>query len=107
MLFGNRSTSWYNRDIYAILQQANAALCLHDFEQLEVPAVQTADFIYIRFHGPTGDYNGKYSTSALAKWARFIRRKAKKGTDIYCYFNNDEAGYAPLNALQLSRMVAK
>jgi len=29
----------------------------------------------------------------------------KKGKEVFCYFDNDEAGYAATNALELSELV--
>jgi uncharacterized protein YecE (DUF72 family) len=29
----------------------------------------------------------------------------KEGLDVYCYFDNDEAGYAAQDALELARMM--
>ena len=31
----------------------------------------------------------------------------KAGLDVFCYFDNDEQGYAAADALKLARMVAR
>jgi uncharacterized protein YecE (DUF72 family) len=66
----------------------------------------TADFVYVRLHGPDGPYRGQYDGRTLAAWARRFVVWRKSGRDVYCYFDNDEAGYAAQDALRLSRMVA-
>jgi uncharacterized protein YecE (DUF72 family) len=68
------------------------------------PREVTADFIYIRLHGPSGKYQGQYSEEALAGWAGFLRLWQKKVKALYCYFDNDEAGYAAQDALRLKAM---
>jgi uncharacterized protein YecE (DUF72 family) len=61
----------------------------------------TADFVYMRLHGPDGPYRGTYSPETLAGWAGAISTWRRQGRDVYCYFDNDEAGYAPQDALRL------
>ena len=46
------------------------------------------------------------ATPALRTWAKRIRGWAKAGRDVYCYFDNDDSGYAPHNALRLRGMLA-
>lgn len=37
--------------------------------------------------------------------AKRIKKYLKDGKDVYVYFNNDVAGYAPRNALRLKEML--
>jgi uncharacterized protein YecE (DUF72 family) len=105
--FELRDPSWFTEEIYAILRKYNAAFCMYDFNGLLSPQIITADFIYIRFHGPDGKYRGKYSDGFLKKWAKdFIRWRKEGIKDIYCYFDNDDSAYATEDALKLSRLVA-
>jgi uncharacterized protein YecE (DUF72 family) len=41
----------------------------------------------------------------LSGWAGAIRAWQKQGLNTYCYFDNDEAGYAADNALSLYNML--
>jgi uncharacterized protein YecE (DUF72 family) len=100
--FEFRDPRWFQEETYAILRKHNAALCIYELDGFLSPRITTADFLYVRLHGPNGAYAGKYSKTALKKWAAFFRQ-AKR--DVYCYFDNDEAGYAPKNALELDRMI--
>jgi uncharacterized protein YecE (DUF72 family) len=61
--------------------------------------------IYIRLHGPSGPYQGQYETDELAEWADDLLSQAKEGKEIYCYFDNDQAGYAAQDALRLKAMI--
>jgi uncharacterized protein YecE (DUF72 family) len=65
----------------------------------------TADFAYLRFHGPTGDYGGSYPDDHLHEWANKVSAWDEAGRDTYVYFNNDMRGYAVENARRLRRDV--
>ena len=104
--FELRDPDWLNDEAYGILQAHNAALCIYDFHGRQSPKEVTADFVYVRLHGPCGAYRGKYSREALAGWAEASSAWLRQGRDVYCYFDNDEAAYAAQNALELQGMVA-
>jgi len=63
--------------------------------------VVTSDIIYVRFHGPTGKYQGNYSKSTLQDWANWIKDNIKDKKAVYAYFNNDYNAYAIYNAKTL------
>jgi uncharacterized protein YecE (DUF72 family) len=68
----------------------------------------TADFAYVRLHGPSHHkYGGSYSEEALESWAKRIAAWARDGLDVFVYFDNDQAGYAPANALSLKSMFSR
>ena len=70
-----------------------------------MPKEVTADFVYVRLHGPDGPYRGDYGTQTLTGWAGAFSAWLAQGLDCYCYFDNDEAGYAVGNALSLREML--
>ncbi len=41
----------------------------------------------------------------LAGWADAFSAWLKEGLDVYCYFDNDEAGYAVQDAFRLQQMM--
>lgn len=101
--FELRDPRWLTDEIYLLLKRYRAALCIYDFEGSASPKILTAPFVYIRLHGPkSAAYQGRYSMAALKKWAAWIR---KQECDVYCYFDNDQAGYAALNALELAKLL--
>lgn len=104
--FEFRDRSWLTDAVYDALARRNAALCIYDLAGFQSPKHVTADFAYVRLHGPAEAYCGCYSPRALAAWARTFRRWAADGLAVCCYFDNDEAGYAARNALQLARLSA-
>lgn len=103
-VFEFRHLSWFVEEIYELLRKYNAAFCISELGDLVTPTIVTADFVYVRLHGPKGAYAGKYSLPALKKWARFFQKQKK---DVYCYFDNDEAGYAVMNAKTLQSIVCR
>ncbi|MBK1619294.1 hypothetical protein CKO42_12775 [Lamprobacter modestohalophilus] len=72
-------------------------LCIYDLDGYETAPHLTADFVYLRLHGPNGPYRGRYSDQALERWAETLQGWADRGLDTYCWFDNDEAGHAPRN----------
>jgi uncharacterized protein YecE (DUF72 family) len=99
--FELRDPTWINADIEAILRKHRAAFCMYDFDRRQSPRTITTDFVYIRLHGPEGPYAGSYSTRTLTQWAHEMTAWETAGKDVYCYFDNDQTGYAARNALQL------
>jgi uncharacterized protein YecE (DUF72 family) len=104
--FEFRDPAWFQAEILEVLAKPNVALCLYEFAGQEAPLEVTADFVYIRLHGPEGPYQGFYSDDALRSWAQRIGAWAKQGLDVYCYFDNDDRGFAPKNALRLKELLA-
>jgi uncharacterized protein YecE (DUF72 family) len=67
--------------------------------------IQTADEIYVRFHGIKHWYRHDYTAAELAIWADKI--KASGATRVWAYFNNDRDEYAIKNARALLRELKK
>jgi uncharacterized protein YecE (DUF72 family) len=65
----------------------------------------TSDFVYVRLHGDVKIYTSGYSERALDSWARRIRSWARRGRDVYVYFDNDVKVRAPFDALNLMRQL--
>lgn len=105
--FEFRDPSWFDERIYAILAARNAAFCQYELEGRLSPKKITADFVYIRLHGPAEQaYQGSYDAQTLSGWAGALTAWQRQGKTIFCYFDNDQAGYAAQNALRLQEMVA-
>lgn len=100
-----RHPSWYAEAVYAALRAANVALCLSDHHHAPAPFEATADWTYIRGHGPGGRYHGDYPQETLEAWAAHARRWLGEGKDVYAYFDNDIGGGAPRDALRLRDLI--
>jgi len=104
--FEFREPTWMCDPVYEVLRRHNSALCIYEIAGYQTPITLTADWTYVRLHGPGGRYQGSYSDDQLAEWARRIRNWKRKGVSSYVYFDNDDSAYAAFNALTLKRMVA-
>jgi uncharacterized protein YecE (DUF72 family) len=103
--FEFREESWFGPGTYELLERHGAALCLWDLAGRRSPVRVTTDFAYVRLHGPGGPYQGSYGDEALEVWAARMLEWRAAGISTYCYFDNDDRGHAPLDALRLARRV--
>jgi uncharacterized protein YecE (DUF72 family) len=105
--FEFRDPSWFDEKIYELLTRHGASLCVYDLDGRTSPKEVTADFTYVRLHGPDGPYRGRYGAQRLAEWTDDFSAWLKEGLAVYCYFDNDEAGYAVQDALRLQQMMTE
>lgn len=103
--FEFRHPSWYEPRILKILAARNIALCISDHHDAPSPWKRTADFVYIRGHGPGGRYRGHYKPAELLDWATRIRSWKRQGCDVYVYFDNDQKSAAPADAKRLCELI--
>jgi len=101
-----RHRSWYNDEIYELLSGFNAGLVLQDMPKSATPQVITTDsFVYLRFHGPSGNYKESYNNEVLSDYSYYVREWQDEGKRVYVYFNNT-AGDALNNLFTLKQYVA-
>jgi uncharacterized protein YecE (DUF72 family) len=101
-----REQSWINSEVDSLLARFNAAFCIYELAGYHSPITVTANFAYVRLHGPgPGKYQGSYDNERLGEWRRRINEWSKTLKAVYIYFDNDQAGFAAQNALTLKRMV--
>jgi len=104
--FEFRDKTWFNQDVYNLLSEYNAAFCIYDLKGKRSPETITADFVYIRLHGPSDvAYQGSYSKWQLNRWVKKFRAWMNEGKDVYCFFDNDQRGFAAKNALTLQHII--
>lgn len=104
--FEFRHTSWYQFDVFDILTTHNVSLCISDHADAPAPWQATARHVYIRGHGPKGNYAGHYSRNALRSWATCVLRWSDEGRQVFVYFDNDQKAAAPQDAHRLLKLVA-
>jgi uncharacterized protein YecE (DUF72 family) len=105
--FELRHPSWHTAEVEALLGRYNAAFCIFEIAGFHSEFPVTADFTYVRLHGPGGAYQGSYSGETLGRWAARIRKWKKDLSAIYVYFDNDQHAYAVANAQTLKQMVSE
>jgi uncharacterized protein YecE (DUF72 family) len=104
--FEFRDLSWVNPEIMSILKKFNAAFCLCELAGYNSPLHITADFTWVRLHGPAaGKYQGTYCREKLQTWAHQIENWEQAVKATYVYFDNDQSGYAAEDALPLKKLV--
>jgi uncharacterized protein YecE (DUF72 family) len=87
--FEFRHDSWFDDEVYALLQGAGASLCLSEREDAaQPPLVPTADWGYVRLRLEN------YSQADLAAWAE--RLAATRWQEAHAYFMHEPTapGYA-------------
>ena len=105
-VFEFRDLSWVRPEIDKLLARFRAAFCIYELAGYHSPLTITADFAYVRLHGPgLGKYQESYRTDRLRRWSKQVEDWAKDLAAIYIYFDNDQAGYAAKNALTLKQIV--
>ena len=100
-----RDQSWLIDEVYELLDANGVGFCTHDIKGLDVPRLATGPLAYVRFHGTSGDYHGRYGKRSLSSWVPWIREQAKGRRSVWAYFNNDYEGHAIEDARDLKEMV--
>jgi uncharacterized protein YecE (DUF72 family) len=98
-----RHKSWWNESVYKAFRKTGTIFCSCSAPRLPDELVNTADDIYIRFHGTKQWYRHDYSKDELALWVKRI--KANKVKCTWAYFNNDRNAYSIKNAKELMRQL--
>ena len=91
--FEFRHESWFTEEIYAILRQHSAALCIAESDDLLTPEVHTAtDCACYRLRR-----TGGYSAAELDAFAKRFTALAEQ-RDVYVYFKHEDEPTGALNA---------
>jgi uncharacterized protein YecE (DUF72 family) len=83
MAFEFRNSSWFCDEVYALLRNHNAALCVAESDDLETPDISTAPFTCYRFR------KSGYSRAQLDAIENTLRRRSAEG-DVFAYFKHEE-----------------
>ena len=93
--FEFRHSSWFEDEIFAHLQNHNAALCIAESSDLTTPSIATTDFGYLRLR------REDYETADIVRWAKFMEAQKERWGHAFVYFKHEEAGKGP----QFARML--
>ena len=104
-VFEFRNPTWYEDAIYKLMEKYNIGFCIYELNGHLSPEVVTADFVYVRLHGPGAKYQGSYDDAALQYWADKMNAWKKDGKDVFCFFDNDEQGFAAFNAIRIKELL--
>ncbi|GAO38970.1 hypothetical protein SCH01S_23_00100 [Sphingomonas changbaiensis NBRC 104936] len=106
-VFEFREPSWLADEVLAILDAAGVGFCAHDFPGLATQRAATGNTAYVRFHGTSGKYWGRYSKEALRDWADWMRGQEAEGRAVWAYFNNDIHAHAIADATALKVQIGR
>ena len=95
--FEFRHDSWLTDEIFGLLGESNAALCIAESEELITPRVATADFGYFRLR------RASCTKREIGNLARFIRDENGKWSDAFIYYKHEETGTGPIFAKSLMK----
>lgn len=102
-----RNKAWFIPEVYSMLKKHSVALVAADSSRYSGTRQITADFCYVRMHGPKELFSSKYTTEQLAELASYLKSIQPEVKRTYVYFNNDFHGYALENARELAQIVAE
>jgi uncharacterized protein YecE (DUF72 family) len=88
-----------------LLAEEIISLSISDHHDAPAPWKRTADFVYVRGHGPGGRYRGHYTAGVLAARAKRIKSWKSQGCDVFVFFDNDQKSAAPVDALKLKQLL--
>jgi uncharacterized protein YecE (DUF72 family) len=91
--FEFRHQTWFSDEIYTVLRQHEAALCIAQSDDLVTPEVHTAtDFTCFRLRS-----SGGYSSVELDSFAKRLTALAQQ-RDVYAYFKHEDEPTGALSA---------
>ena len=97
--FEFRHQSWFDEEVFGLLRDHQAALCIAEAEgDLEVPFVTTSDWGYLRLRRPD------YGDAELKAWARRVREQEWR--DAFLFFKHEDEGKAPQMARRFLELAA-
>jgi uncharacterized protein YecE (DUF72 family) len=99
-----RHASWHSPEVYRLLAEYGAALCIPVGGGLHPDRVTTAQFTYIRMHRG-GEPRGGFTGDELQTWAAQVRGLSEAGKEVFVYFNNDWEGFAIRDAIALEQLL--
>lgn len=94
-----RHSSWWTDDVFGAFSSANLIFCSVSAPRMPSGLVETADVLYVRFHGASRWYRHDYTDAELEDWSNKVLNCSAK--EVWIYFNNDFDGCAFRNAQRM------
>ena len=93
-----RHASWFDDEVFALLREHGAALCIAEDEDLEVPFMATADWGYLRLRRPD------YTDTELKTWVKRVQEQDWR--IAFVFFRHEEEGKGPRMAQRFIEVAA-
>jgi len=94
--FEFRHESWFSPDVYRLLRERGATLCIHDADEGCSPLEITAPIVYVRLR------RALYLTEDRNEWRRRFRDWSDSGMDVFAYIKHKDNPDAPRIALEFA-----
>ncbi|HEX8925942.1 MAG TPA: DUF72 domain-containing protein [Terriglobales bacterium] len=89
-----RNESWFCEEVYALMRKHDAALCIAESDELQVPEVHTSSFAYYRLR--RSDYSKAELNEVEKRLAATLKQR-----DVYAFVKHEEKPESALNARRL------
>jgi uncharacterized protein YecE (DUF72 family) len=97
--FEFRHRSWFDEEVFALLREHGAALCIAEAEdELEVPFVATTDWGYLRLRRPG------YGDAELDSWVQRVRESG--WGEAFVFFKHEDEAEGPRMAKRFVELAA-
>jgi uncharacterized protein YecE (DUF72 family) len=97
--FEFRHPSWFDDEVFGLLRDHHAALCIADADDdLEVPVVATTDWGCLRLRRTA------YGAAALKGWVKRVQDQDWR--DVFVFFKHEDEGKGPQLAKQFLELAA-
>jgi uncharacterized protein YecE (DUF72 family) len=97
--FEFRHQSWFDSEIFELLREHKAALCIAEAENdLEIPFEATTDWGYLRLRRPD------YSKAELKAWIKRVLQQ--NWEDAFVFFKHEDSGKGPKLAKDFLKLAA-
>lgn len=98
--FEFRHPSWFDDEVFGLLRDHRAALCIAEAEDgLDVPFEATTDWGYLRLRRPD------YDRRELSAWVRRLRGHGWR--DAFVFFKHEDEGHGPRLAKKFLELAAR
>lgn len=98
LAFEFRHESWFSEEIYSVLRQHQACLCLAESDELVTPQMFTAPFSCYRLR------KSEYSAADLERIREQLTERARTG-DVYACFKHEEEPTGALRAVAMRTLL--
>ena len=97
--FEFRHQSWFDDDVFALLREHQAVLCIAEAEDdLDIPFVSTADWGYLRLR------MADYSDKDLKGWLTRVRQQPWQ--DVFVFFKHEDEAKGPRLAMRFVELAS-
>jgi len=98
-VFEFRHPSWFDEEVFGLLRDHHAALCIADADDdLKVPFVATSDWGYLRLRRPD------YSNAQLKTWVKRVQQQDWRSA--FVFFKHEDEANGPRLAQRFMKLTA-